>query len=140
MKKRLLTFGLASLLFVGALTGIFVGISANTETEFDPDNFNYEELYVDGAVLHYSAMDRKKGDTVDPILATSENGKQLVLSQLGSSTTKWTYGDGYLEISTGSVLQAKDIFAPGDELSHKKLTFMPRCLYSIGVDFFCDIC
>ena len=120
MKKRLFTCCLAVLLFAGALTGILVSTSASEEAAFDPDNYDYEALYVPGAVIHYSAMDHKAGDTVDPILATSESGTRLVLSKLGSGTTEWTYGDGYLEISTGSQIMADGIFAPGDAADPEK--------------------
>ncbi|MBR6795502.1 MAG: hypothetical protein IKM52_05305, partial [Clostridia bacterium] len=115
MKKRVFTLCLAALLFAGALTGILVATSASEETTFDPDSYNYDALYVDGAILNYSAMDHKAGDTVDPTLTTSESGKQLLLEALNSDVqTDWQYGDGYLEISTGSVVKAEGIFAPGD--------------------------
>ena len=115
MKKRVCTLCLTALLFAGALIGVFVGISANEEATFDPDSYDYEALYVPGAVLHYSAMDHKAGEAVDPTLATSESGKQLLLAAVNSSVeTDWQYGDGYLEISTGSVIQADGVFAPGD--------------------------
>ena len=113
MKKRITTLSLSVLLFIGALTGVLIGTSANGETAFDPDLYDYEALYVDGAKIHFSAMDRKSGEAVDPILATAEDGKQLLLSKIDASMqTDWAYGDGYLEISTGSVIHALDLLAP----------------------------
>lgn len=113
MKKRLFTLSLAVLLFAGALSGILVSIGASTETEFDPDSYDYEALYAEGAMLHFSAMDHKAGDTVDPILSATEDGKQLLLEKInGSIQTEWTYGNGYLEISTGSVINGRDLLKP----------------------------
>ncbi len=116
MKKRLFTLSLAVLLFAGALTGLLVSTSASAEKQFDPDSYDYGALYVEGAKIHFSAMDHKGGDTVDPILATAEDGKQLLLGKINANVqTEWSYGDGYLEISTGSFINGNGLLAPVTE-------------------------
>ena len=116
MKKRLLTISLSVLLLAGALTGLLLSASADEEVAFDPDSYDYEALYVDGATLHFSALDRKAGDAVDPILATTENGTQLLLEKINSAVqTEWTYGNGYLEISTGTQIKANGVLMPATQ-------------------------
>ena len=114
MKKKVLTLVLTLTLLVTAITGIFVFSEAEDKTAFDPDTYDYNSLYVkDGAILLYDALANKEGDTVNTTL-TDYSGKNnhLTLSAINSKVkTEWSYGDGYLEISTGAQLTAGNIFA-----------------------------
>ena len=121
MRKFTWLLCLAVFLFVGALTGILFGVRASEQTAFDPDTYNYEALYVKDAVIHYSALDHKEGDPVEKTLATSEGGVQLLLDKINADAkTEWAYGNGYLEISTGSQIHADGIFSPADAADPEK--------------------
>ncbi len=117
MKKRLLATLLAAGLLVGAVCGVLLASGAssvNDGNSFDPATYNYDALYVqDGLISWYDAFFAKEGDAVTETL-TDKTGKgnHLTLSKLSGCDPIWSFGNGYLQISTGSKLTLNDIFTP----------------------------
>ena len=76
MKRKLPALLLAVLLIAGSVATLVVTGGASGETAFDPDTYNYDALYVDGAVFSWHAFDAKEGDTVpaDGVLVDLGNG------------------------------------------------------------------
>ena len=124
MKKKLVALLLMLVLLAGTVTGIVLSTGATDGEPFDPDTYDYDALYVDGAFIDFNALDKSAGDTVDTVLATSTKDESVTLT-LGEvsagASSEWAYGDGYLELPTGAIIQTNgSVLTPASEVGEKK--------------------
>lgn len=121
--KKILMLILSGVLFVSAAFGIALFADASEEEDFDPDTYDYDALYVDGALLSFDAYDKKAGDAVESVLATSKKNEKVTLSlspAFDGAIASWVYGNGYLELSTGASMQANNLLAPSSSVGETK--------------------
>ncbi len=90
----------------------------------------YEKLYVTkGLISWFDAFDAEEADSFNGTLPDkSGNGNSFTLSKLNNNcVTEWKYGNGYLDISTGSKLSLSDILdipTAADASSHYTVEYV----------------
>ena len=99
MKRKLPALLLAILLMLCTVTAVVLTGGASGEDTFDPDTYDYDALYIEGAVFSWHAFDKKEGDALptDGVLADLSNGTKLTVSKTNANATI-AYGDGYLKL------------------------------------------
>ena len=123
MMKKILIGLLCFLLLTASLAGVALFASENGESAFDPDTYDYDALYTDGAVLAFDSYGKKAGDTVESVLAVSKNDPSVTLSLVPSfdgANASFAYGNGYLELSTGASMQANGLLLPASVAGETK--------------------